>query len=105
MSQNHTQLTKIGPCHSVPHLKIWIEGKHLAAAGFTPGTRYNREESESGLLLRHTPDGTGTYKVAGKGDKPIIDTSGAIVPRMFPSPITHVTVEFSITAKTIRIHA
>lgn len=97
----HTQRTKIGPCKGVPHRKIWIEGKHLAASGFTVGTEYIRIENDhgEGLLLART-DGKlqmtdpKRYKVSGKGDHPIIDISGAIVPRLFPEPLTHVTVTF-----------
>jgi hypothetical protein len=99
------QLTKIGPAHSVPHRKIWIEGKRLTAAGFHVGTRYRREETAEGLTL--TRDDSGPLKVSGKVEKPIIDTSGSIVPRGFPSteenPVTHVSVTFGAGIITMMV--
>lgn len=102
----HKQLTKIGPARKVPHQRIWIEGRHLAAAVFKPGDRYDRSEINDGrLVLTHTADGTGQFKVSGKGDKPIIDITGAIVPRLFPLPATHVTVRFTTGRITIFLPA
>jgi hypothetical protein len=91
---NHHQLTKIGPAHGKPHSKVWIEGKHLLAAGFKPGDRYDRHESSNMLTIQLTPNASGRYKVAGKGSKPILDISGAIIPRLFPPPASHVHVQF-----------
>ena len=93
----HKQLTKIGPARKVPHQRIWIEGRHLAEAGFKPGDRYDRLEDPAtrGLILLRADDGKGQFKVSGKGDKPIIDITGALVPRLFPQPATHVSVEFT----------
>lgn len=91
----HEQKTKIGPAHGVPHRKVWIEGRHLKEAGFSPGDRYDRVETTTGLVLIHCLSGTGKYKVAGKGEKPVIDISGSIVPKLFPPPATHVTVAFN----------
>lgn len=88
----HQQLTKIGPSHGVPRRKVWIEGKRLTEQGFTVGTRYRRTEDGNTLTLTKDPDGP--LKVSGKGDKPIIDISGSIIPRVFPEPATHVTVTF-----------
>ncbi len=97
------QLTKIGPAHGVPHRKIWIEGKRLTEAGFHVATRYRREESNGTLTL--TADENGPLKVSGKSDKPIIDTSGSIVPRVFPDPATHVAVSFAPGVITITVPA
>ncbi len=92
----HTQLTKIGPARKVAHQRIWIEGRRLADAGFKPGDRYDRSEPpQGGLILLRADNGEGQFKVSGKGDKPIIDITGAIVPRLFPQPATHVSVEFT----------
>jgi hypothetical protein len=91
----HTQQTKIGPARKVPHQRIWIEGRHLKAAGFNVGDRYDRVESKlGGLILLRATGSAGQFKVSGKADKPIIDITGAIVPRLFPQPATHVRVEF-----------
>lgn len=87
--------TVIGANKGVPRSRIWIEGRRLVEAGFTPGTRYDRSHatpSGTGLYLFATPDGR--YKVSGKGDKPIIDITGALVARLFPAPQTHVVVTF-----------
>ena len=54
--------------------RIWIEGKRLEGAGFTPGVRYNIERMDNTLVLT-IADG-GKRKVSGKGAKPIIDISG-----------------------------
>jgi len=91
----HQQQTKIGPAHGTPHRKVWIEGRHLKDAGFSPGDRYDRQESGNILAILRKADGSGRYKVAGKGDKPILDISGSIIPRLFPPPSTHVQVSFS----------
>ncbi len=96
---NHTQQTKIGPAHGTPHRKVWIEGKHLAAAGFKPGDRYHRTEAQNGIIITWSREGK--FKVSGKGEKPILDISGAIIPRLFPQPATHVTVEFISKLVTI----
>lgn len=55
--------------------RLWIEGKFLLEAGFTPGLRYNFSFDQFWL------DPKGTRKVSGKGDRPIIDISGAAVPK------------------------
>ena len=97
---NNTQQTKIGPTHGVPYRRVWIEGKHLAAAGFKPGDRYHRTEVRNGIIITWSAEGK--LKVSGKGDKPILDISGSIIPRLFPQPTTHVTVSFSQRVITIR---
>jgi hypothetical protein len=92
----HLQKTKIGPAHGVAHRKVWIEGRHLKEAGFSPGNRYDRRVNPQGsMVIELTPDNTGKYKVAGKGEKPILDISGAIIPKLFPPPTTHVAVMIS----------
>lgn len=96
-----TSRTKIGPNHGTPHSKIWIEGRKLSEAGFTVGSRYDRTEYCNAIVIIKQPDGKGKYRVSGKGDKPIIDISGAIVARKFPAPATHVSV--SITKDNIVI--
>lgn len=54
--------------------RIWLEGKRLTAAGFAVGSRFNIEVIEGALVLRL--DASGSRRVSGKGERPIIDISG-----------------------------
>lgn len=54
--------------------RIWLEGKRLSSAGFAVGSRFNIEVIEGALVLRL--DASGSRKVSGKGERPIIDISG-----------------------------
>jgi len=54
--------------------RIWLEGKRLTAAGFAVGSRFNIEVIEGALVLRL--DASGSRRVSGKGERPIIDLSG-----------------------------
>lgn len=81
------QLTIIGTNHGKAVSRIWIEGKRLVEAGFTVGLKYTRTtgRTEDGMdYIKLTLDREGNYKVSGKGDKPIIDTSGKVVRDVFP---------------------
>lgn len=77
-------LTVIGTNHQKAMSRIWIEGKWLVWAGFTVGTRYDRHVNKEAGLIQLVTMGNGKYKVSGKGDKPIIDTSGKVVREVFP---------------------
>ena len=76
------QLTIIGTNHAKANSRIWIEGKRLVESGFTVGTLYNRIVESDKITLHRAQDGA--YKVSGKGDKPIIDTTGKVVREVFP---------------------
>ena len=76
------QLTIIGTNHAKKNSRIWIEGERLIEAGFTVGSRYDRNVFTDKIELMLS--GTGKYKVSGKGDKPIIDTTGKVVREVFP---------------------
>lgn len=80
-----TQQVTIGPNHKVPHSRIWLEGKRLAEAGFTVGTRYSRTVIGGTIRLVIDPV-EGRYKVSGKGEKPIVDITGSTVRKTFPVP-------------------
>jgi hypothetical protein len=54
--------------------RIWLEGKRLDGAGFAVGARFTIDVVEGALVLRLDP--SGTRKVSGKGERPIIDISG-----------------------------
>ena len=57
--------------------RIWIEGKRLAAAGFTRGTPYaviSNEKARTLTLIAHHSESK--RKVAGKDERPIIDLTG-----------------------------
>lgn len=100
---NETTRTKIGPNHGKPHTRIWLEGQRVRGAGFTPGLRYRRTIEGSTVTL--TLDATGqpgTFKVSGKGEKPIIDFTGAQIAALYPPPATHVTVTYAPGIITIQ---
>ncbi|MGN6556206.1 MAG: hypothetical protein ACTHLW_21050 [Verrucomicrobiota bacterium] len=89
--------TVLGTNHGKPKSRIWIEGKRLVEAGFTVGTRYNRELFENAIRLGIHPEGK--FKVSGKGYKPIIDITGSAVTDRFTG--THVNVRFEPSCITI----
>lgn len=94
-----TLISKLGKNKGVERSRIWIEGERLTAHGFSRGVFYVREwaEDEGALYLSIPSDddvlGSKPLKVAGKGDHPIIDTTGASVQAFFAG-YTHVRVEF-----------
>lgn len=55
--------------------RLWIEGKNLAAAGFKPGDTWTLVQTEAGFNI--CADSEGKRKIVGKGEKPIIDITGA----------------------------
>lgn len=79
--------TKLGTAKGAPRSRIWIEGKRLAAAGFTVGTRYTVEKIQhldtGAPIWSLKPDPAGERKVSGKGDHPIIDITGVHVAAAF----------------------
>lgn len=64
--------------------RIWIQGKRLAAAGFTPGRQYLVNRWPDNMVLTLIPADRDpckspnfeVRKVSGKGSTPIIDLSG-----------------------------
>jgi hypothetical protein len=74
--------TKLGTNKGKPRSRIWIEGNRLNAAGFERGVEYKRTWADNRLTLTildadAMPRAADRkYKVAGKGDHPIIDTTG-----------------------------
>lgn len=84
------QLTVIGTNHRQGNSRIWLEGKRLAEAGFTVGSRYKRIVIKGDETTNATPsiilglDVDGEYRVSGKGEKPIIDITGKVVRETFP---------------------
>lgn len=81
------QLTVIGSNHGKKVSRIWIEGKRLVDHGFKVGAQYVREVDRKAGIISLTlcaKGQVGTHKVSGKNDKPIIDTSGAVVREVFP---------------------
>lgn len=95
--------TKLGTAKGVARSRIWIEGKRLAAAGFTVGRHFVKDweyrkgvRPELTLTLLTDDDVVATtpYKVSGKGEKPIIDITGEMVAESFGKFCTHVTVDY-----------
>lgn len=85
-----TFTAKLGTTRRGPRSRIWLEGKRLTAAGFTPGQQYTAIWTDNALLLMV---GVGSLparvthaeerKVSGKGDKPIMDIVGERVTSTF----------------------
>ena len=79
--------TKLGTARRVERSRIWIEGKRLTAAGFAVGRYFIAEWQGEALTLTLLDEDTiiadAPRKVSGKGDKPIIDITGAQVRETF----------------------
>jgi hypothetical protein len=97
--------TKLGTTRAGVRTRIWIEGARLVAAGFNVGCYFTKEWDAKARTLRlvilHC-DGTAeklrelgvpVAKVSGKGTKPIIDITGALVAATFEG--THVCVDYT----------
>jgi hypothetical protein len=94
--------TKLGTTRAGERTRIWIEGKRLTDHAFHVGDFFARHWDEKRRLLTlakiHPSTAAqmkvGTYgKVSGKGDKPIIDITGAKVAATFRT--THVTATYA----------
>ena len=89
--------TKLGTARRVERSRIWIEGKRLTAAGFAVGRYFIAEWEDKALTLTLLDADTiiadAPRKVAGTGDKPIIDITGAQVRETFGHN-THVLASF-----------
>ena len=106
-------VTKLGAAKGVARSRIWIEGKRLAAAGFTVGkyfhklwdeTLFRPEKRHMLTLILATDDDVCTempYKVSGKGEKPIIDITGRCVLEAFGESYSHVQCTFTDAGITI----
>jgi DNA (cytosine-5)-methyltransferase 1 len=71
---------KIGQNRGKP--RLWIEGAHLTAAGFKPGDMFAFNiVGDTFAMVRcdapSLPSDKRPRKVSGKGEKPIMDISGA----------------------------
>jgi hypothetical protein len=92
--------SKLGTAKGKAKSRIWIEGKRLINAGFTPGKYYIDAPGESWLhlhLLNETDiiePGQTPRKVSGKGANPIIDLTGQWVFEMFGKDFERVSVEY-----------
>lgn len=98
-----TFTTKLGTTRAGERTRIWIEGKRLVDHGFHVGDFFARhwDEKKRLLTLAKIHHATvkqmkiGTYgKVSGKGEKPIIDITGAKVSGTFRT--THVAVTYAV---------
>jgi hypothetical protein len=96
--------TKLGTARRVERSRIWIEGKRLTAAGFAVGRYFIAEWQDKVLTLTLLDADTiiadAPRKVSGKGDKPIIDITGAQVRETFGHG-THVLASFAAGVITI----
>lgn len=87
--------------------RLWIEGQRLAAVGFKPGTLFERQWGKGKLTLKVVGraefdklerDCRGT--VSGRGDKPIIDITGARVGETFAVERVNVTYSARVISFT-----
>lgn len=86
--------------------RIWLEGKRVAASGFTPGTTFWQSTTPGQgticlTLSQPLGDDWKARKVSGKGDKPIIDMVGAAVSDVFPDYVETVAVNYCVNVITI----
>jgi hypothetical protein len=88
--------SKVGAARKVPRSRIWIEGARLTLAGFTHAARYDVIWTGAGATLALSP--TGSRRVAGTPERPIIDITGDKVRAL---ACDRVAVEFSIASITI----
>jgi len=88
--------TKVGTARRIPQSRIWIEGPRLTAAGFSHAALYDVEWNDTGLTLTLSP--TGSRRVAGTPERPIIDITGE---RVRALDCDRVAVEFSLETITI----
>ncbi len=89
----HAALSKLGDTRRGERTRIWLEGSKLTSAGFRKGFRYARYEEGDKLVI--VLSGTGSLKVAGTSDRPIIDMTGRFVADLFATAgCTHVAVEY-----------
>ena len=88
--------TKVGAARRVPQSRIWIEGARLSASGFAHAARYDVAWNDTGLTLTLSP--TGSRRVAGTPERPIIDITGDKVRAL---RCDRVSVDFSVNLITI----
>ena len=76
-------VTRIGENKGQP--RIWVEGKRVASAGFSPGTHYSVEASPGRLTLTVKDDGTRVVSIRKRGDRelPIIDLNSQEISKVF----------------------
>jgi hypothetical protein len=94
-------VTKLGTAKRIERSRIWIEGKRLVNAGFSVGQCYSLDTSNpkrwtltAVIGASFNLDDPSVRAVSGKGDKPIIDITGAHVRDAFGAG-THVRVTYA----------
>jgi hypothetical protein len=103
--------SKLSTTRAGDRTRIWIEGTRLASHGFTCGLRFARKWTPATLTLtlisQKEFDASPLAErgtVSGKGEKPIIDITGAKVAETFGIG-THVAVTYARGVITIRREA
>jgi len=89
-------ITKVGAARRIPRSRIWIEGARLTLAGFSHAARYDVAWNDTGLALTQSP--SGSRRVAGTPERPIIDITGD---RVRALGCDRVSVSFSVNLITI----
>lgn len=101
-----TFTSKLGTSKGNARSRIWLQGKRLIEAGFTPGTAYGAMwySDRVQLLANANPEGHEPRKVSGKGELPIIDIVGKNVFDTFGFCCDRVDVTFARGVITIKRH-
>ena len=91
--------TKLGTTRAGERTRIWIEGARLTAHSFKVGGKFQKVWADGKLTLTAVTEKEfeelehgARGKISGKGEKPIIDITGAKVSETFKG--THVAVAY-----------
>lgn len=76
-------------CQNRGNARIWMEGKRLTSNGWNVGDHFDRRVLSHTIVLIKNPEGR--YKVAGKGDRPIIDMNGKYLTEFFDGATHYVS--------------
>ncbi|WP_207461293.1 DNA cytosine methyltransferase [Azospirillum sp. SYSU D00513] len=92
----HIAHTRIGSVRG--RLRLWLEGPRLSLVSFAPGTRFklHSDPANHKLVLKLDANGeravSGRVRKAGGIMRPIIDITGSLLERIFPSSAEQVRV-------------
>jgi hypothetical protein len=92
-------ISKLSNTKAGPRTRLWLEGARVANAGFKVGLLVRRDWKESGSLVLTIIDAAAhdelprseKGRVSGKGEKPILDITGAAVAAFFTGDKVAVT--------------
>ncbi len=81
----HYEVAEVKLSHNKGAPRVWLEGKKLSKAGFTPGARYTVSVDGKHVVLTIAPDGTRIVSAKQRNDEtlPVIDINSATALGMF----------------------